>query len=97
MTAGIARACAVALLAEILLVIGQPSGNPLVFAGQVAASAFLAGVLTAGVRRLRARSGSAEAAEAASADGGLVTGATGTAGAALPGPSCSPASRSARS
>jgi hypothetical protein len=69
MTAGIARACAVALLAEILLVIGQPSGNPLVFAGQVAASAFLASVLTAGVRRLRARSGRAGAGAAASADG----------------------------
>jgi hypothetical protein len=47
-TAGIARAVAVALLAEILLVIGQPSANPLVFAGQVAASALLAGVLAAG-------------------------------------------------
>jgi hypothetical protein len=54
-TAGIARGCAVALLAEILLVIGQPSPDPVVFAGQVAASAFLAGVLVVGVRHLRDR------------------------------------------
>ena len=57
MIAGIARACAVALLAEVLLVIGQPSPSLLVFAGQVAASAFLAGVLAAGVRHLRGRAG----------------------------------------
>ena len=55
MTAGIARACAVALLAEILLVIGQPSPDLVVFAGQVAASALLAGILAAGVRHLRCR------------------------------------------
>jgi hypothetical protein len=53
MTAGIARAVAVALLAEILLVIGQPSPHPVIFAGQVAASAFLAGVLAVSVRRMR--------------------------------------------
>ena len=70
MTAGIARAAAVALLAEILLVIGQPSANPLVFAGQTAASAFLAGVLAAGLRSLRARAGNPAADEAAPADGG---------------------------
>jgi peptidoglycan/LPS O-acetylase OafA/YrhL len=69
-TAGIARAAAVALLAEILLVIGQPSANPLVFACQVAASAFLAGVLAAGLRSLRARAGRPRADEAAPADGG---------------------------
>jgi hypothetical protein len=69
-TAGIARAAAVALLAEVLLVIGQPSANPLVFAGQVAASAFLAGVLAAGLRSLRARAGHPPADEAAPADGG---------------------------
>jgi hypothetical protein len=68
-TAGIARAAAVALLAEVLLVIGQPSANPLVFAGQVAASAFLAGVLAAAVRRLRGRTRRAEADGAAPADG----------------------------
>ena len=55
MTAGIARAVAVALLAEVLLVIGQPSPDPLVFAGQVAASAFLAGVLAVSVRHMRHR------------------------------------------
>jgi hypothetical protein len=69
-TAGIARAVAVALLAEALLVIGQPSANPLVFAGQVAASAFLAGILAFGVRHLRARTGRAPADEAAPAEGG---------------------------
>jgi len=57
MTAGIARAVAVALLAEVLLVISQPSSNPLIFAGQVAASAFLAGILAAGARHLRHRPG----------------------------------------
>jgi hypothetical protein len=56
-TAGIARACAAALVAEVLLVIGQPSAHPLIFAGQVAASALLAGVLAAGVRHLRGRPG----------------------------------------
>jgi len=55
-TAAIARACAVALLAEVLLVIGQPSPHPLIFAGQVAASALLAAILAAGVRHLRDRS-----------------------------------------
>ncbi len=70
MTAGIARAVAVALLAEVLLVIGQPSGNPLVFAGQVAASALLAGVLAAGLRHLRARTRHARVGEASSAVGG---------------------------
>jgi hypothetical protein len=69
-TAGIARAVAVALLAEVLLVIGQPSASPLVFAGQVAASAFLAGVLAAGVRHLRGRAGRTAADGAAPADGG---------------------------
>jgi len=54
-TAGIFRAVAVALLGEILLVIGQPSANPVIFTGQVAASAFLAGILAAGVRHLRRR------------------------------------------
>jgi hypothetical protein len=65
-----ARAVAVALLAEVLLVIGQPSPDPLVFAGQVAASAFLAGVLAAGVRQLRHRSGRTPAVQAAPGDGG---------------------------
>jgi hypothetical protein len=69
-TAGLARAVAVALLAQVLLVIGQPSADPLVFAGQVTASAFLAGVLAAGVRRLRGRAGPAAADGAAPADGG---------------------------
>lgn len=69
MIAGIARACAVALLAEVLLVIGQPSSNPLVFAGQVAASAFLAGVLAAGVRHLRHRPGREPKDGTASPDG----------------------------
>jgi hypothetical protein len=57
MTAGIARAVSVALLAEVLLVIGQPSPYPVIFAGQVAASAFLAGVLAVSVRRMRHRPG----------------------------------------
>ena len=70
MTAGIARAVAVALLAEILLVIGQPSADPLIFAGQVAASAFLAGVLAAGVRRLRSRAGRSPDDSPAPVDGG---------------------------
>lgn len=61
MTAGIARAVAVALLAEILLVIGQPSPDPLIFAGQVAGSALLAGVLAAGLRYLRSQAGRAPA------------------------------------
>jgi hypothetical protein len=69
-TTGIARAVAVALLAEILLVIGQPSANPLVFAGQVAASALLAGVVAAGVRQLRGRARRHPAGPAASDDGG---------------------------
>jgi hypothetical protein len=68
-TAGIARACAVALLAEVLLVIGQPSANPLVFAGQITASAFLAGVVAAGLRHLRDRTAGAHAGNA-HADGG---------------------------
>jgi hypothetical protein len=67
-TAGIARAAAVALMAEVLLVTVQPSASPLVFAGQVAASAFLAGVLAAGVRHLRGRTG--RAGGASPADGG---------------------------
>jgi hypothetical protein len=70
MTAGIARACAVALLGQVLLVIGQPSPHSLLFAGQVAASAFLAGVLAAGLRQLRDRAGRTPADQAASADGG---------------------------
>jgi hypothetical protein len=69
-SAGIARAVAVALLAEVLLVIGQPSADPFVFAGQVAASAFLAGVLAAGVRHLRSRAGRSPGAGPAPADGG---------------------------
>jgi hypothetical protein len=69
-TAGIARAAAVALLAELLLVIGQPSSNPLIFAGQVAASAFLAGVFAAGLRHLRGRPGRAGSGETTPADGG---------------------------
>ena len=70
MTAGIARAAAVALLAEVLLVTGQPSADPLVFAGQAAASAFLAGVLAAGMRHLRGRIRRTAADKAAAADGG---------------------------
>ena len=69
MTAGIARACAVALLAQVLLVIGQPSPHPLVFAGQVAASALLAGVLAAGLRQLRGRAGNQPAQVTAPSDG----------------------------
>ena len=70
MTAGIARAVTVALLAEVLLVIGQPSANHLVFVGQVAASAFLAGVLAAGVRHLRVRTRRTTADGTAPAGGG---------------------------
>lgn len=70
MTAGIARAVAVALLAEVLLVIGQPSPDPLIFAGQIAASAFLAGVLAAGVRYLRSRAGRGPEDIPAPVDGG---------------------------
>jgi hypothetical protein len=69
MTAGIFRAVAVALLAEILLVIGQPSANPVIFTGQVAASAFLAGILAAGVRHLRHRPAREAADGPASPDG----------------------------
>ena len=69
MTAGIARAVGVALLAEILLVIGQPSSNPLIFAGQVTASAFLAGILAAGARHLWRRPGREPEDGTASPDG----------------------------
>jgi len=72
-TAGIARACAVALLAEVLLVIGQPSANPLMFAGQITASAFLAGVVAgvvaAGLRHLRDRTAGAPAGDAPAGGG----------------------------
>jgi hypothetical protein len=69
-TAGIVRAAAVGLLAEVLLVIGQQSSNPFIFAGQVAASAFLAGVLAFGVRHRRDRARPPRADEAAPAEGG---------------------------
>jgi hypothetical protein len=70
MTASIARAVAVALLAEVLLVIGQPSRHPVIFAGQVAASAFLAGVLAVSVRRMRHRPASEPEDGTAPPDGG---------------------------
>jgi hypothetical protein len=48
----IAWATVAAVLGEVLLAIGQPSGYMAVFALQIASSAALAALVTCGIRRL---------------------------------------------